>query len=413
MRPLRLFFAGLGASLRSVRAAPSGRRRPLLLLGTGAAAFVVAFGAAWIAISPSVPPAQIEALRGLDASGPARAPDGFAAIAEGVQWRTLRLVEATTLESHETDAFSARVRVDETRATRVGAPVSGRVTQVHVELGQTVNEGDPLFSLASADIASLRAERDRAALGMELTETALKRVKAMVAAGAAPAKEELYATQDHRRAVLAHRLAHAKLASLRGREGRRDELTVRAPQSGVVIEKDVSPSQEVRPGRALVGIGDLSRVWVVADVLESDTTGIIVGSRARITSPSMPELDVMTEVKMVSPMVDPKRRTVTVRVELPNEDGRLRPNLLAEMRFQLPGADDAVVVEAAALRSDGARQYVYVAPPGGRFVRREVTAGSARGGLVPVLRGLSAHELVVVEGTALLDNQLGHESMAR
>ena len=315
---------------------------------------------------------------------------------------------ATVAESkmHWSDPVPARVKIDETRASKVGTPLPGRVTAVYVELGQKVKVGDPLFSVASPDIAGLRAERDKASVDVEVAKTALERVKAMVEARAVPAKDELYAGQEYKEALVSMRLAQSKLSSLKVSSRKDNEFTVVSPRDGFVVQKDVLPSQEVTADSSLVEVADLSKVWVVAELFEADAAGVQNGTKARITSPSVPGFEAVTDVSMVSAVVDPNRHTVPVRVELPNDDQHLRANIFAEMRFQVPATDGSVEIEATALVSDGAKQYVYVEAPKGKFSKREIVAGSARGGIVPVFKGLAPGEVVVVEGAILLDNQI-------
>ena len=109
---------------------------------------------------------------------------------------------------------------------------------------------------------------------------------------------------------------------------------------------------------------------------------------------------------MVSSVVDPNRHTVPIRVRLPNPERLLRPNVFARVRFGASHPAGSVEIPATALVTDGEHQYVYVQSEEGRFARREVVAGSAHDGLVPVISGLKGGEIVVEEGAILLDNQL-------
>lgn len=385
-----------------------GPRPPLLArlrgrkaIGVAAAALVSLAGVGAASRFSREPPPPPPPMPGVHAGA-----DNVELADDAPAWRVLRLGQARKAEEHESDAYTARVRIDERRASRVGTPLPGRVTAVHVELGQRVKAGDPLFTVASPDIAGLRAERDKAAVDVEVAKTALDRVKAMVEARAVPAKDELYASQEYRQALVAMRLARSKLASLKVSSRADNEFSVVSPRDGVVVQKDVLAAQEVTPDTALVGVADLSRVWVVADLFEADAAGVAAGTKARITSPSVPGFEALAEVSMVSAVVDPARHTVGVRVELPNDDGRLRANIFAEVRFRVPAPEGAVEIDAGALVSDGSKQYVYVEAPKGKFTRRPVTAGSARGGIVPVFKGLEPGETVVVEGAILLDNQV-------
>ena len=322
------------------------------------------------------------------------------------QWKVLKLAAVQPASVHLTEAVPARVRIDERLAAKVGSPLAGRLTSVSIELGQHVKMGEALFSVASPDIAGLRAEREKANVDVEISKMQLDRIKAMVAAHALPAKDEIEATQQMRQAQVALHLAQSKLASLRVSSRADNEFVVVSPREGVVVEKNILPAQEVSQDAALVVIADLSSVWVVADVFEADVLEIRQGSKARVTSPSIPDFSADAEVEMVSSVVDPVRHTVPVRVRLANPDGRLKPNIFAQMRFPARVADGAMEIAASSIVSDGAHQYAYIQDRQGQFSRREVIAGSVHEGRVSIFKGLASGDVVVEEGAILLDNQV-------
>jgi len=109
---------------------------------------------------------------------------------------------------------------------------------------------------------------------------------------------------------------------------------------------------------------------------------------------------------MVSSVGDPERHTLPVRVRLANADRRLRPNVYARVRFSVQQPQATVEIATTAIVSDGEHQYVYVQDSPGHFARREVVAGSAHEGRMPILRGLSPGETIVEDGAILLDNQI-------
>jgi cobalt-zinc-cadmium efflux system membrane fusion protein len=322
------------------------------------------------------------------------------------QWRALKLGPVRAAATHFSDPVPARVKIDEARASKVGTPLAGRATTVSVELGQSVKTGDPLFSVASADIATLRAERDKAAVDLEVSKAQLSRITAMVEARAIPAKDQLEASQQLKQVQLSLRAAQSKIASLKVSPRADNEFTLVSPRDGVVVEKNVLPSEQLNPEATLVTVADLSTVWIVAELFEADAAGITRGTPVKITSPSLPDFAAETTVGMISSVVDPLRHTVPVRVELPNPDGLLKPNIYAQMRFSVKPPEGAVEIASMALVSDGSHQYVYVEETKGKFVRREVAAGPAHEGKVFVTRGLVAGEAVVEEGALLLDNQI-------
>ncbi len=329
-------------------------------------------------------------------------------IADGApQWDMVKLGRAEASTERWTDPVPAHVKVDETLAARVGAPLGGRVVKVFAELGQPVKKGDMLFSVSSPDMASLNAENAKAKVELETAQTVLDRVKAIVQARALPAKEEIAAMQQLRQAQVDYGTAQAKLASLRVSPRSDSEFVVRSPRDGYVVEKNVLPGQELGDGTAtLMMVADLSSVWVVAELFEADAGGVEVGTKAHITVASMPGTVLDGTVDVVSAVVDPDRHTVPVRVRLDNPDGKLKPNTYARMQFRSTPPPGAVEVASTAIVSDGAHQYVYLRAPDGSFGRQEVVAGPVREGRVLILHGLQAGQTVVEHGGILLDNQI-------
>lgn len=204
-----------------------------------------------------------------------------------------------------------------------------------VELGDTVKEGQPLLTIASPAVDELRAARTQAQVELDAARTAQARVEATVASRALPAKEAESVRQRVKAAEVALQLADARLASTRATGSERD-LTITAPRAGVVVEKSVVVNQQVSPDSPpLLTIADLSSVWVVADVFESQAFDIANGAAAEIITPSMPGATLTGKVLMVSSVGDPERHTLPVRVGLANTDHRLRPNVYARVRFSV------------------------------------------------------------------------------
>jgi RND family efflux transporter MFP subunit len=387
------------ASSRSVSVARPERRPRLQGVLTACVAGVAVIGAALFLHHESAeePPAP---------SGLHATKNGVT-IADGApQWKAIQLGQAVAPSERWTDAFPARFRVDEAVQSRVGTPLAGRVTSVAVELGQSVKAGTPLFTVASPDIAALRAEQQKAAVDAQVARAAYERTKAMVDASALPAKDAVASDQQEKQAELALKLAQMKLASLKVSTRGENEFSVVAPRDGVVIEKNVLPGQQVTTDDSLMSVAELDQVWVMADLFEADAAGVVTGATARITSPSLPGFTIDAPVERVSSVVDPERHTVAVRVKLQNPDLSMRPNMFAEMRFLCQPTAGTVEMAASALGSDGGKQYVYVLESPGHFVKRSIVASTPRDGRVTVLQGLKPGETVVERGAVLLDNQI-------
>jgi RND family efflux transporter MFP subunit len=318
-------------------------------------------------------------------------------------WGVVKLAPAQPAEPHWTDPVPARIVFDEARTSRLGSPLAGRVTAVMTERGQHVKSGDKLFTVSSPNLAELRAELEKANVEAGTAKVNFDRTKALVDAGSLPAKELVTAQQEVAEAQLAVRLASQKLSSLKVAGTGEASFTVTAPRDGVVVEKTINVGQNVDPSSgSVMAIADLSDVWVVADLFENDVGQLVPGTKAKVSVGSA-ELD--GQIDQVSAVVDPDRHTVPVRVKLENIDGTLRPNAYAQIKFYDPNTAK-VSLPSSAVLSDGVTTYVYVKEKDGSLKRRNVTAGSASAGRMPILAGLDTGDQVVVQGAILLDNQI-------
>jgi RND family efflux transporter MFP subunit len=321
------------------------------------------------------------------------------------QWEQVKVGKVVAAQLRWTDPYPAQVRVDETRTSRVGAPLPGRVGRVLVEIGQRVKVGAPLFTVASPDLATLETERLKSEVELKTAKLALERIQSIVQAQALPAKDEIVAAQQLKEAELAQRVAQSRLASLKVQAISDNEYLAKSPRNGVVVEKSILPDQEISSdtGTTPVVVADVSNVWVVAELFESDVGGITAGTPARVIVDTG---TIEAKVDTVAAAADPERHTVAIRVTLSNPDGTLRPNTFAKVEFQPKVGGGAVEVAASALVSDGSKQYVYAQRPDGLFERRHVLVGPVREGRALVVDGLRVGDTVAERGAVLIDNQM-------
>ncbi len=180
-----------------------------------------------------------------------------------------------------------------------------------------------------------------------------------------------------------------------------------SPATGHVIQKNVIEGQRVMAGDELFRIGNHSRVWVIAELAESDIGDITVGTPATVTLRAFPNEPHEGEVTFIYPeMMKPETRTLSVRIELPNPDGRMKPGMYADVILR-PGTGAAPVtaVPASAVIDSGTRQVVLIAKGEGRFEPRAVTLGRRGDGYVEVLDGVETGEEVVTSATFLIDSE--------
>jgi len=178
-----------------------------------------------------------------------------------------------------------------------------------------------------------------------------------------------------------------------------------SPATGDIVEKKVIEGQRVAAGDELFRIADHSRIWVIADVAEADIGEIKVGARAAVTLRSFPTEPHEGVVTFIYPeLMKPETRTVSVRIELPNPDGQMKPGMYADVVFQ--AADESAPVAAvpdSAVIDSGTRQVVLVAKGEGRFEPRAVKLGRRGNGYVEIKEGLKPGEEVVTSANFLID----------
>ena len=178
-----------------------------------------------------------------------------------------------------------------------------------------------------------------------------------------------------------------------------------APATGDIVEKKVIEGQRVMAGDELFRIADHSSVWVVAEVAEADVAAIKLGMRATVTLRAFSTTPHEGVVTFIYPeMLKPETRTVSVRIELPNPDGLMKPGMYADVVFQPDGGEAPVTaVPVSAVIDSGTRQVVLVAKGEGRFEPREVKLGRRGDGFTEVTEGLQPGEEVVVSANFLID----------
>jgi Cu(I)/Ag(I) efflux system membrane fusion protein len=189
-----------------------------------------------------------------------------------------------------------------------------------------------------------------------------------------------------------------------------DTITWPAPRDGVVLERNAVDGQGFKAGDVLFRIADHSFVWVMADVAEGDIGALKPGQSVKVTTRAHPGRVFAGQVAVVYPHLMKETRTVRVRIELPNPDLALLPDMYADVDIAT-GADESVAaVPQSAVIDSGARQVVILDQGNGRFEPREVKLGRTGDGYVEILSGLKAGESIVVNGNFLIDAESNLQS---
>jgi RND family efflux transporter MFP subunit len=274
-----------------------------------------------------------------------------------------------------------RVDYDETRVAHIHTRVTGWIEKLHVDFtGKLVEVGQPLLEIYSPELVATQEEYLLALRAQEtLGESAFAEV-------AQTARSLLAAT---RRRLLLWDVTEAQIAALEERREPETRLAVYSPIEGFVIHKNAYEGQHVGPDRELFTIADLSEVWVIADIYESDLPLVREGQRALISLSYQPGSSYVGIVDYIYPYLAGETRTAKVRLVLANPRAQLKPNMYANVEITARLGRSLVVPEDAVLDT-GERQVVFVVLPGGHFIARDVRVGARFDDLLQIVDGLEA-----------------------
>ena len=312
---------------------------------------------------------------------------------EKIQKLGVRTESAEVRELDRVVRAAGRIEIDERRVHVVAPKFEGWVERLHVNAtGQPVSRGQPLFDVYSPELVSAQREYAIAAQGVESLRDASPEAQASMRQLADSSLVRLRNWD----------IPDAQIQALAKSGAARRTLTLRAPVSGIVLEKKALAGMRFMPGESLYQIADLSSVWVVADVFEQDIAQVAPGAPATITLGAYPGERFSGKVSYIYPTLNPETRTIPVRVELPNPGMKLKPAMFAQMELARHG-EKMLAVPVSAVIDSGTRRIVLVQMGEGRFEPREVSLGARGDNYVAVLDGVSEGEQVVVAANFLID----------
>ncbi|RDI10073.1 efflux RND transporter periplasmic adaptor subunit [Comamonas sp. AG1104] len=324
----------------------------------------------------------------------------------------------TQAEVASVQEVAGRIEANERKVTRIGAAVTGRVTEVLAETGDRVKAGQTLARVASPELTTAQLAYMRASATATLAERSVERARQLIAAdviGSAEllrresevqiARAELRAAGDQLKLM---GLSADALSSLRAKGNVAPNAAITASAAGIVIERQVSQGQVAQPGDPLFTVADLSNVWVVGALPEQIARSVQTGQNVQIDVPALgltvEETPISGKIIYVGDTVSPETRTVTIRTQVDNKDLALKPQMLATMKIQ--GAmEKTLAIPALAVVRENDKDHVYVKKAENHYRLTPVELGAASGGLRPVVKGLSEGTQIVVEGAFHLNNE--------
>ena len=345
------------------------------------------------------PPVQADAMAATEIShetaGHGSASGGFAVSGDQSQLMGMRTAIVELRPLIKKIRTVGIVTYDERRVANVYSKVDGWIDNIFVDFtGKAVKKGEPLFTLYSPDLVATQEEyllalRARDSLG----SSSIKEIRAGAESllNVTRQRLRLWDISDH------------EIDDIASTGKARRSLTVYSPVDGVVMKKDAVRGMRVMPDRELYTIVDLTSVWINADVYEFEIGQIRVGQKVSVSLSYGPGQR-SGRVAWISPVLDEKTRTAKIRIELPNHDFALKPEMYANVEFDIDGGKKVAVPDEAVLDS-GVRKVVFVESGGGRFSPREVKLGGKYENYYEVLSGVSANEKILASASFLFDSE--------
>jgi Cu(I)/Ag(I) efflux system membrane fusion protein len=289
-----------------------------------------------------------------------------------------------------------RIDYDEKRLVTISPKIGGWIEELYVDFtGKFVQQGEPLLSIYSPELVStqeeyllaLRAKKDLikspfsevAGSGNTLVESAKRRLK-------------LWDISDD------------QIKALEESGQPKKTLTLYSPFSGIVLERTAYKGMNVMPGMALYKLADLSVVWLYADIYEYELPFIRLGQQAAVQLSYLPGETFTGKAIYIYPYLDPNTRTAKLRFEFPNPQGKLKPEMYANVEIKVQLGRKLAVPEGAIIDT-GLRQLAVVDKGSGYFEPREVKVGAKVDNYYEVIKGLKAGERVVTSANFLIDSE--------
>ena len=288
------------------------------------------------------------------------------------------------------------VTVDETTLSKVVPRFSGFVERLHANfVAQPVRRGDPLIEIYSPEAVAAQQEL--------LVAVQLQRdMGRLPLPGTPPATTNL--VDAARRRLRVWDISDTQIDEVIRSGQPRRTLTLYAPSSGVIVDKQVIDGQAVQPGDHLYTIADLATVWIDVQLRETDAASFRTGNEARIELAGLPGRPATGRVAFIHPMLDSATRAVRARITVPNPNGVLKPGMFATVRITGTSRRALTVPNEAVLRT-GDRNIVFVDMGGGQLMPHDVELGSVADNYVEVLAGLEPGQRVVTSAQFLLDSE--------
>jgi cobalt-zinc-cadmium efflux system membrane fusion protein len=344
----------------------------------------------------------------------AAAPPGtFRATAQ--QLKTFTIAPVAVHEFVSEELTEGKIAVNADRATPVYSPFSGRVIRVIAGLGDRVKEGAPLATLEAAEFVQGQSDLRSAASQLRIARISEARKHALYDAKGGSLQDWQQAQADLTAAETAldsvrNRLrilgkSEDEIAALEAAKSTNPVAALNAPISGVVVDRQLGPGQYLQAGSGtpVFTIADPASVWLLANVREADAGEIRLGQAVEVHVLAYPQRAFKARITHISAVVDPVTHRLSVRAEIDNRDGALKPEMFANFRILTSDSVSAPAVPESAVVYEGEMAHVWVFSGTDLLSFRAIRPGRTNDGVVEVLDGLKPGERIVIKGGLFID----------
>ncbi len=311
---------------------------------------------------------------------------------------------------------NARLTYDGDRHTHLSSQVPGVVARIQHALGDTVERGDSLITVTSAELGAAKASYLQALAVTALRERNHAREASLLEKGIGTERavleadtelaESRIATSRAEHDLLRLGLSASRIADVAKEDDTGPTYVLTAPFAGTVVEREVGLGETVGPGDPLLAIADVSGMWALLDVFESDILDVQPGQSVVLHVKALRGQAVPGTITWVASHVDPRTRTLQARVELENPNGRLKANMFADASIAVREHQPAVVVPVEAVQWEGCCNIVFIHRSDVLYEPRKVLLGVNTGTVYEVLSGVQPGESIVTQGSFLLKTEI-------
>ena len=304
----------------------------------------------------------------------------------------------------------AVVEADPAATVNVLPPLTGRLVALKVSLGDAVRAGQLLAVINSGDLAQAYADADKAGDALDLAKRAQERANGVNAAGANATKDLEQINSNYHQALAEANRSQQRLNALgvhndnKSKDGKSRLLNIYSPVSGTVTALNGGIGAYLNdPNAVLLTVANLDHVWITANVPENLVATVHPGQRAEVSLTAYPGVSWQGKVSSVAAVLDADTHRNKARISFSNTDGRLKPNMYAQVKLATTQSAKLIIPTAALLmNNDSITVFVESAP--WTFVRRTVTIGSEDGDQVSVISGLAKGERIITRGGVLIND---------